>query len=89
MWNRWGRVGVTGQSALKGPIPLDRALKEYEDKLRDKTVKGDYRILEITLDNEEEEDKSKKDENAPKIDSKLSNSVQNLISLIFDMKMMN
>ena len=28
------------------------AIKEYEDKLYDKTVKGDYRILEIVNEDE-------------------------------------
>ena len=34
---------------------LDKAIKGYEDKLYEKSVKGDYRVLEITLENEEEE----------------------------------
>ncbi len=27
MWNRWGRVGVPGQNALKGPMPKDAAIR--------------------------------------------------------------
>ena len=27
VWNRWGRVGVPGQNALKGPLPKDSAIK--------------------------------------------------------------
>jgi len=27
LWNRWGRVGVPGQNALKGPMPKDTAIK--------------------------------------------------------------
>ena len=27
VWNRWGRVGVPGQNALKGPFPKDMAIR--------------------------------------------------------------
>lgn len=43
VWNRWGRVGVEGQSALKGPMGKDNAVRDYNDKLKDKTVKGNYK----------------------------------------------
>jgi len=56
VWNRWGRVGVPGQNSCKGPLALNTAIKEYEDKLYDKTVKGDYRILEIVNDEETKEE---------------------------------
>ena len=52
MWNRWGRVGVPGQNMCRGPLSMATAIKEYEDKLYDKTVKGDYRILEIVNEDE-------------------------------------
>lgn len=26
VWNRWGRVGVPGQNALKGPMPQPQAI---------------------------------------------------------------
>ena len=53
-------------------------------------MKGNYKILEITLDNEDEEVEDKKKEvTGEKVESKLPTPVQNLISLIFDMKMMN
>ncbi len=42
-WNRWGRVGVPGQNAIKGPISQEEAIKDFNNKHRDKTVKGDYR----------------------------------------------
>lgn len=47
-------MGVAGQNVLRGPLSLSSAIKEYEDKLYDKTVKGDYRILEIVNDDGEE-----------------------------------
>ena len=45
VWNRWGRVGVPGQNALKGPMPKDACIREYNHKHHDKTVKGDYREI--------------------------------------------
>ncbi len=45
VWNRWGRVGVPGQNALRGPMPKDSAIREYAAKHHDKTVKGDYREI--------------------------------------------
>ena len=43
VWNRWGRVGVPGQNALKGPMDKMRAISDYNTKHHEKTVKGDYR----------------------------------------------
>lgn len=43
VWNRWGRVGVPGQNALKGPFPKDSAIRDFNNKHNEKTVKGDYR----------------------------------------------
>jgi poly [ADP-ribose] polymerase len=37
-WNRWGRVGETGQSSLVGPTDLPKALKAFQSKFRDKTA---------------------------------------------------
>jgi len=36
-WQRWGRVGSDGQSALKGPFSLALAQSEFESKFFDKT----------------------------------------------------
>lgn len=52
VWNRWGRVGVPGQNALRGPMPQAKAIQEYINKHHDKTVKGDYREIEIKYDDE-------------------------------------
>lgn len=59
VWNRWGRVGVPGQNALKGPMPKDVAIRDFQSKHNDKTVKGDYREIEIKYDDEEKEEKPK------------------------------
>lgn len=34
VWNRWGRVGVPGQNCLKGPFTKDKALSDYNSKIR-------------------------------------------------------
>ena len=52
VWNRWGRVGVAGQNAMKGPMGQSAAVAEYNKKFRDKTEKGDYQVIEITQDDE-------------------------------------
>jgi poly [ADP-ribose] polymerase 2/3/4 len=37
-WNRWGRVGETGQTALKGPYPkVESAIADFQSKFRDKS----------------------------------------------------
>lgn len=53
-WSRWGRVGVSGQNALLGPMPKENCLREFARKLSDKTVKGDYREIEIKYEEEKE-----------------------------------
>lgn len=88
-FTRWGRVGVPGQNALKGPTSLDGAIGEYEKKLREKTISGDYRILDMDYGDDataEEVEKVMKDDAAT---CKLPKTVISLVSLIFDMKMIN
>ncbi len=37
-WNRWGRVGEVGQTALKGPYPAAAsAISDFESKFKDKS----------------------------------------------------
>ena len=60
-WSRWGRVGVVGQSALFGPHDSGIAIQNYERKLREKSVSGDYRLVEMNYD---EDDNDKKKDNA-------------------------
>jgi poly [ADP-ribose] polymerase len=40
VWNRWGRIGNTGQSSLKAFTNLPLAKKEFEKKFKDKTKNG-------------------------------------------------
>lgn len=92
-FNRWGRVGHIAGTTKKGPMTLDKAIREYNSKFNDKTVSGNYRVLEISNEsNEEEEEKSDKGPIKKKNDyeeSKLAKPIKDLLSLIFDMKMMN
>jgi poly [ADP-ribose] polymerase len=71
VWNRWGRVGEHGASALKSGLSLDAAKKEFAKKFRDKTKNvwsdtirdtfkaqpGKYTLLDMREDDEEEEKK--------------------------------
>jgi len=62
VWNRWGRVGEGGQSALKPAPSADAAVKEFSKKFREKTVNswedrksfkpspGKYTLIEIDTD---------------------------------------
>lgn len=91
VWNRWGRVGVPGQNALKGPFLKDGAIREFNSKHHEKTVKGDYIELDIKYD--DDGDDKKKDDGKKKVlktgTSKLDKNVQDLLNLIFDTNIMN
>lgn len=92
VWNRWGRVGVPGQNALKGPMPKDACIREYNHKHHEKTVKGDYREIEIKYDDEEKKEEKPAAKGKGKVNqakSKMDDSLQGLINLIFDVNIMN
>lgn len=99
-WSRWGRVGVEGQNMRMGPMMLQGAIHNYNSKLRDKSVKGDYRVVEMNYEEDDKDKDKKKDDTKTKEDkeknekkdyedSKLPASVKDLIRLIFDMKMVD
>jgi poly [ADP-ribose] polymerase len=96
VWNRWGRVGYSGQNALKGPFgDLNRAKADYEAKLRDKT-RGGYIEVQIVYEEENEPKpetpkttKSAKGKQAKEVKSNLDKRVSDLINLIFDLKSIN
>mmetsp|Transcript_29717 Transcript_29717/g.27195 ORF Transcript_29717/g.27195 Transcript_29717/m.27195 type:complete len:181 (+) Transcript_29717:472-1014(+) len=85
---RWGRVGVKGQDMCVGPTTFEKALKEYDGKIKAKSVKGDYRVLEMSYEKEEPEEE-KVDMKSQAGSSKLPKSVADFVCLIFDMKLMN
>jgi poly [ADP-ribose] polymerase len=37
VWTRWGRVGERGQFKNMGPMGIDKAIKDFEKKFKDKT----------------------------------------------------
>lgn len=46
-YNRWGRVGDIQGQAVHGPFNEAKGIKEFEKKLHDKSVRGDYTVLDI------------------------------------------
>lgn len=56
LWNRWGRVGVQGQSMKKKCTNAQEAINDYESKFRDKTVKGDYIVVDISYDDDDDKE---------------------------------
>lgn len=90
VWTRWGRVGHDGQFAMQKSANLDQAKKDYEKKYREKVSKG-YTEIEISYDEDEPKAGTKKgkyDEEEKQIASKLDHDVEDLIKLIFNMKLM-
>ena len=90
VWNRWGRVGYSGQNASKGPFAdVEKAKSEYNKKLNDKT-KGGYIEVQISYEEVSQQPVQKAVmEETKKEDSKLDARVRELIDLIFDLKTMN
>jgi predicted DNA-binding WGR domain protein len=43
VFTRWGRVGFAGSSSNIGPWDEMWAIREYQNKYREKAMKGDYR----------------------------------------------
>ena len=90
-WSRWGRVGVPGQNCMAGPLPKPNAIQQYNKKHHDKAGKGSYREIEIKYDDEEPQKEEPKKSGKPKkeVKSKMDDTMQNLINLIFDVNIMN
>lgn len=94
LWTRYGRVGLDGVGDKAGCCNLDMLLKLYNKKYHEKTRKG-YTEVKMALGTPNQgvkaeiktgakEEKKKKDD-GPK--SKLDQRVQDLISFIFDMNL--
>jgi len=84
---RWGRVGVPGDFQTHGPMGEEAAIKQYNKKLHEKSVKGDYRVLEMDYTKEvpQAETDAKIEESSKS--TTLKKPVADLIKLIFDTKM--
>ncbi|KAI8850314.1 poly polymerase catalytic domain-containing protein [Chytridium lagenaria] len=99
-WNRWGRVGEKGQSKDQSFSSADAAIKDFESKFKSKTANnwGDresfekkYYLLERSWGDDSapaaaSDDKEKEDVKVE--ESALEKPVQDLMKLIFDLKMM-
>lgn len=67
VWTRWGRVGERGQFKNMGPMDINRAIKDFEKKFKDKTgnlwdaranfkpKSGKYTLIEMDYDDEDAE----------------------------------
>ncbi|XP_062923847.1 protein mono-ADP-ribosyltransferase PARP3 [Mobula hypostoma] len=97
-WNRWGRVGETGQYNLSSPLDLNKAVKDFEKKFKDKTKNdwakrdsftahpGKYTMIEVQQGYEEATVMKNDvvDGKGKKVrPSTLDRDTQNLIKLIF------
>jgi poly [ADP-ribose] polymerase 2/3/4 len=88
LFTRWGRVGVQGQKAEEPFKNLADAIKAYHKKCNEKLRKN-YREVEMNYEeNEAKEEKPSEKEKVDEPAAKLPTSVQDLVRLIFDMKMM-
>ena len=90
-FTRWGRVGVPGQQAAIPCGTSVQAVREYNRKRNDK-LKGGYREIVMNYDADEKEEEKKPVKTKSKVEevsSNLPDRVQDLVRLIFDMKMMN
>ncbi|CAD8213999.1 unnamed protein product [Paramecium octaurelia] len=84
-FTRWGRVGQKGQHAAK-QLSLQSCIEEYENKIYEKTVTGDYKMLEKFLIKQNSE---LSNDLAHYEKSKLQNEIKDLLKLIYDVKMMD
>ena len=95
VWTRWGRVGYDGQYAMQNYPNADSAKQAYKKKYNEKVSKG-YTEIEISYEEDEEKKEPAKGKKVKKKDngdekeekSKLDTHVQNLVKLIFNMKLM-
>ena len=92
LFTRWGRVGVPGQHDAKN-VDEFSGPKLFMQKYKDKTIKHNYK--EIFIDYEAEVKKEdlpkdkKENKNKKKFINTLSKDVMELISLIYNKKMIN
>eukprot|EP00826_Nyctotherus_ovalis_P013167 TRINITY_DN13519_c0_g1_i9.p1 TRINITY_DN13519_c0_g1~~TRINITY_DN13519_c0_g1_i9.p1 ORF type:complete len:576 (-),score=216.42 TRINITY_DN13519_c0_g1_i9:173-1900(-) len=90
VWNRWGRVGYDGQYAMHNCASLDQAKAVYTKKYNEKTSKG-YTEIEISYEDEKPQKSvgsGKYNEDEKQVASKLDHDVEDLVKLIFNMKLM-
>lgn len=84
---RWGRIGAKGQDSL---IPFNRdtgaAMAEFETKLHDKAVEGNYEEIEVVFDDETSAEDQEREILASLKTTKLQRPVAELMRDIFSLK---
>ena len=86
---RWGRVGTPGKSSSKKFGTAAKAIATFNKKLNDKKYKSGYTEIDIVYEDEPTpEEQEERMKNALK-DSKLPPSVNKLVNLIFDTKLIS
>lgn len=88
VFSRWGRVGVVGQIAENGPLDRKEAIRQYNSKTQSKIKNGGYKIVEMNYNHDQEIEESMNIDQFLNDSSKLPEEVQDLVRLIFDIKMM-
>ena len=92
LFTRWGRVGVPGNHDIKD-VDANSGPRLFMKKYKDKTIKHNYQEIFIDYEAEVKQDSPKKDINIPSSKKKFKNTlnpdVMELISLIYNKKMIN
>ncbi|KIK47946.1 hypothetical protein CY34DRAFT_149122 [Suillus luteus UH-Slu-Lm8-n1] len=104
LYTRWGRVGESGSSQIKGPWPSANAISEFQKQFRSKSgvawpqrfgmvaAKGKYTWLEREFeagDSKAEGGDSNSKEEEPVPDSKLLPELQEFCNLIFSSQLID
>ena len=92
LFTRWGRVGVPGNHEIKD-VDANSGPRLFMKKYKDKKIKHNYQEIFIDYEAEVKQDSPKKDINIPSSKKKFKNTlnpdVMELISLIYNKKMIN
>ena len=92
LFTRWGRVGVPGNHEIKD-VDANSGPRLFMKKYKDKKIKNNYQEIFIDYEAEVKQDSPKKDINIPSSKKKFKNTlnpdVMELISLIYNKKMIN
>ncbi len=87
---RWGRIGIKGAEAL---IPFGRnigaAIAEFESKLHDKAVEGNYEEVQLVFGDEISPEEQEQEMLEAMKSSKVSRKVAELVSDIFSLSRFN
>jgi len=88
VYDRGGKIGEAGKDSTSKPLSEVEAIQEFEKKLHEMSAKGDYVVQEVTYVKDESAQKQA-ELKASVSKSKLHPSVASLLSVIFDLAMIN